>query len=326
MRISRLLLAAGFLLLASLPATAQVNDTYVIPAVANQPGAFGTRWMTNFSLFNPHFDYPLFISVTYLSTGGTVGLEALVEVPANSITYSDNLLDALYGIQGGGSLLVAAFKEDNPGVPDKVIDRAFLVTSNTYNNAASGTYGQTSPGVWTGLLDYDYDGISAVAHGIKHIARDGWRTNIGALNLGRCQVTVRVTVYDADGRTKLNAAPLIVPPLGHIQDRLPVEIEAGSAEFWVEDPCTTSNTDYAVVFPYTSTIDQLSGDPTYQSPILLASPGSLFAQSFAKAATFDPLNVGKKIDSAYAVRVREKVERLGIAKLERDSRGWKITR
>lgn len=324
MRTSKLLLVLSLLL--SIPAAAQVTDTYVIPAAANQAGASGTRWMTFFSLFNPHFDYPLVISVTYLSTGGTVGYEELIKVPPNSLAYSDNILDALFDVQGGGSLLVAAFKEDNPGVPDTIIDRAFLVTSNTYNNARTGTYGQTIPGVWTGLLDYDYDGISAIAQGIRHSARDGWRTNVGALNLGRCAVTLRVSVYDADGNTKLNAAPLVVPPLGHIQDRLPVEVEAGSVEFWVDDPCTNSNTDYAVVFPYTSTIDALSGDPTYQSPALLASPGSIFAKSFAKAANFDPLKVGKKIDSAIALGVRERVQRLGMAKLERDAKGWRITR
>jgi hypothetical protein len=322
MRLSSRLLAA-FLLLAALPLAAQVNDTYVIPAAANAAGGFGTRWMTQFSIFNPQLDWPLVVSITYVPTGGGQGIEELIELPPNTSAYSDNLLGELFEVSGTGSLLVATFPEDNPSVPDDTISRAFLVTSNTYNNAPSGTFGQTIPGVWTGLLDYDSDGISAVAHGVRNISSQGWRTNIGAVNLGRCSVTVRVTVYDADGNRILNESPFLVPPLGHIQDRLEVEVESGTIEFFVDDPCSNSDANYAVVFPYTSTIDQLSGDPTYQSPTLLASPGSLFAKA---KLVVDPLNVGVKINSAYARGVRSLAERRGKARLVRNEKGWQITR
>lgn len=320
MRATTLLLA---LLLLAVPLSAQVNDTYVIPAVANVAGGFGTRWMTHFSVFNPQLDWPLVVSIVYIPTGGGQGIEELIELPPNSLAYSENILDALFGVTGGGSLLVATFPEDNPGVPNDVISRAFLVTSNTYNNSRSGTYGQTIPGVWTGLLDYDSDGISAVAHGIRNVARDGWRTNVGAVNLGRCSVTLRVSVYDGDGNRILNQSPFIVPPLGHMQDRLPIETESGTVEFFVDDPCSNSNDNYAVVFPYTSTIDQLSGDPTYQSPTLLASPGSIFAKS---GFTLDPTSLGKKIDSSYARNVRALAERGGKARLVRGAKGWQIGR
>ena len=324
MKTSRLLLIAAVLCLASLPAVAQVNDTYVITGAANGNGANGTRWLTQFSLFNPHLDYDLNVSVTLLPTGGKPGIEKLVPVPANSITYSDNLITDLFGLSSGsGSLLVATFAEDNPGVPNDALSRSFLVTSNTYNDARTGTYGQTVPGVWAGLLDYDTDGISAVSQGIRNSNRIGWRTNIGAANLGRCNVTLRVSVYDADGHTLVNQAPFVLPPLGHFQDSLPVEVEAGSVEFFVDDPCASSNTNYAVVFPYTSTIDNFSGDPTYQTPTLLASANVLFAK--AQAAKLDPTSVGKKIDSSYARSVRETAERQGQAFLRRDAKGWRIT-
>lgn len=324
MKTSRLLLIAAILCLTSLPAIAQVNDTYVITGAANGNGQNGTRWLTQFSLFNPHLDYDLRISVTLLPTGGKPGIEKLVLVPANSITWSDNLITDLFGLSSGsGSLLVATFAEDNPGVPNDVLSRSFLVTSNTYNDARTGTFGQTVPGVWAGLLDFDTDGISAVSHGIRNSNQSGWRTNIGAANLGRCNVTLRVSVYDADGHTILNQAPFVLPPLGHFQDSLPVAVEAGSVEFFVDDPCATSNDNYAVVFPYTSMIDNFSGDPTYQTPTLLASANVLFAKSQARKA--DPTSVGKKIDSSYARGVRETAERQGEALLRRDARGWRIT-
>ena len=58
-----------FVSLGASAAIAQVNDTYVIPVAGNTAGAFGTRWMTQFSLFNPQ-SYELRVSVTYVPTLG----------------------------------------------------------------------------------------------------------------------------------------------------------------------------------------------------------------------------------------------------------------
>ena len=321
MRTSRVFLAALLLCCVSFPALAQVTDTYVIAAAANASGGNSTRWMTQFSLFNPHLDYALRISVTFLPSGGAIGQERLIDLPANATFISDNILLDLFDTAGTGSLLIATFQEDNPGVPDQVIARAFLVTSNTYNNAASGTYGQTIPGVWTGLMNYESDEISGIAHGIDNSTRLKFRTNVGAVNLGRCGVTLRVSVYDSDGDTVLDRAAMFLPPLGHIQDRLPISVEGGTVEFFVQDPCWADDDLFAVVFPYTSTVDNLSGDPRYQTPTLLASPGVIYGK---KGVIVDSTQFGKKIDSAYARKVRANVTHLGIATLVRSERGWTV--
>ena len=288
-----------FLVLVLFPivAAAQINDTYVIPVAGNTPGAFSTRWATQFSLFNPQ-SYALKVSVTYVPTLGGQGIEKLVDVPANAVAFSDNILADLFNIQGGGSLLVATFPEDNSGVADTVIARAFLVTTNTFNNSSSGTFGQTIPGIWTGLQDFATDGISAVAHGVRNLSAQGWRANIGAVNLGRASVTMRVSVYDIDGKTVSKDIPFTIPPLAHMQDSLPVQVDRGSVEFFIDDA-----TKQAVVFPYVSVIDQLSGDPTYQSPALLATPSVLFQ----KAA---------KIDTSFARQVRATAAHLGEGELK----------
>jgi len=291
--------------LTALPLAAQISDTYVIPAAANVPGAFGTRWQTRLSIFNPQLDYPLRVSVTYLPTGGGQGDEVLVDVPRNSVALWDNVVGTVFHSTSTGALLVATFPEDNPGVPDQTLDRAFLVHSETFNNVAGGTYGQTIPGIWTGLMDYNFDNISAVAHGIRNIAAQGWRTNIGAVNLGRTSVTMYVTVYDYDGNTVRSNIPFVLPPLGHFQDRLPVEVDRGSIEFTISDP-----TQQAVVFPYSSTIDQLSGDPTYQSPALLASAKALYGKKGMSSAAL--LSPGRKIDVNFARGVRESAKHLGV--------------
>jgi len=286
-----------FLLLVALalPLAAQVNDTYVIPAVANTPGSFGTQWMTQLSIFNPQLDYPLKVSVTYLPTGGGQGLEALITVPANGVAFTDNALSEIFNRSGGGAFVLATFPEDNPGVPNDVISRSFLVNSNTFNKLSNGgTMGQTIPGTWAGLQDYATDGISAVAHGLRQLNQFGWRTNFGAVNLGSTPATLRIRIYGRDGNTLVKDRTYTVPAQGHMQTGLPVEVDQGSIEFFVDDA-----TKKAVVFPYTSTLDRYTNDPMYQTPVLLASAKTLFGKR-----AVDPTVLGRKItiEDARAVR------------------------
>jgi hypothetical protein len=316
-------LLAALLCLFALPSFAQLSDTYVITAAANVAGSNNTRWLTQLSIFNPHFDYSLKVSMTLLPTGGATGPEKLITIPPNSTFISDDVMRDVFNLTGSGALLLATFPEDNPGVENSIVARSFLVTSNTYNDAADGTYGQTIPGVWTGLLDVDTDEITAIAHGIDNSARLQFRTNIGAVNLGACSVTVLVNAFDADGNKVLNAAPLFVPPYAHLQDRLPVTLEGGSVEFSVQDPCASDDERFAVVFPYTSSIDDLSGDPRYQTPVLLATPGTLYGKK-ATQAKLDPTQFGKKVDTAYARKVVAKANRLGTVNLVRGDRGWVV--
>lgn len=304
----RLIVAATLTLLAT-AAVAQVNDTYVVPAAGNTPGAFGTNWQTEVSLFNPQ-GYDLTISMTLVPTGGAKGSELLVTIPSNAVAHYYNILGTVFKYSGGGALLFATFPEDNPGVPDNPVDRSFLVTSQTYNNTSSGTYGQTIPGTWIGMQDYATEKISAIAHGISNSNKLAWRTNVGAVNLGRSSVVMRVNVYDFDGNTILKNAPFTIPPLGHFQDRLPVEVDRGSIEFFIDDP-----SHQAVVFPYVSTIDQLSGDPRYQQPALLATGSFLYGKSAAI-----PTTLGKKIGLAEARVMRENAVRLGRVERSREMR------
>lgn len=331
MRTSKLLLAL-ILCCASVSAFAQITDTYVVTAAANAPGQNNTRWLTQLSIFNPHLDYPLTVSVTLLRTGGAPGVEKLIEIPANATFITDNVMADVFNTAGTGSMLLATFTEDNPQLPDdEIISRAFLTVSNTYNNA-DGTYGQTIPGVWTGLLDYDYDNISSIAHGIDNSQQLGFRTNVGAVNLGRCAITIFVSAYDANGDVVMRDEPFGVPPLAHWQSPLPEPLEGGSVEFLVHDPCSADDDRYAVVFPYTSTIDNISGDPRYQTPTLLASPGLIFGKKgngnakVSAAFLADTTKVGKKIDAAYARKVRANVTRDGKLNLVRGDRGWMVAK
>jgi hypothetical protein len=288
-------------LLFPLAAAAQVNDTYVIPAVANASGGYGTHWMTQLSIFNPQ-TYDLKVSLTWLPTGGGKGLEALITVPSNSVAFADNSLSEIFNVSGTGAYLVATFPEDNPTVTNDVISRSFLVTTNTVNKLSDGgTFGQTIPGVWAGLQDYATDGISAISHGLRHIARFGWRTNFGGVNLGSTAVSLRIRVFDANGQTLVKDLAYTIPAQGHMQWSMPVEVDRGSMEFFVDD-----SSKQAVVFAYTSTLDRYTGDPMYESPTLLATAKALFKQGVV-----DTTSIGKKIDINIARAVRATAMRLG---------------
>jgi hypothetical protein len=287
--------AALLFALLAVPAVAQVNDTYVIPAAINSSGAYGSRWITQLSIFNPQ-SYALKVSVSFIPQGGGHPLESLVTVPSNAVAYADNSLLELFNVSGaGGAYVVATFPEDNPGVKDDMVSRSFLVNSNTVNlQPNGGTYGQTIPGTFTGLQDYTNEPVSAIAHGIRHLDQFGWRTNFGAVNLGSSPATLRVSVYDADGRSLIANASYPLPAQSQMQWRLPVQVDHGTIEFFVDDP-----TNNAVVFAYTSTLDRYTGDPQYQSPALLASAKYLYGKT-----AMAQLAVGKRIgiEDARAIR------------------------
>lgn len=319
----KILLLAAILCLAALPSFAQITDTYVITAAASATGGNNTRWLTQLSIFNPHLDYELNVSVTLLPTGGAEGPEMLITVPANSTFITDDVMKDVFDRTGTGAMLLATFVEDNPDADDSVIGRSFLVNSNTYNDAGGkGTFGQTIPGVWTGLFDYDTDGITAISNGIDNSSRLKFRTNFGAVNLGACSVTLVVDAYDADGNQVLDSERFFIAPYAHFQRPLQVTLEGGSVEFSVEDPCSEDDDRYAVVLPYTSTIDDLSGDPRYQTPALLATPALIYGKK--GQANVDPTQVGKKIDNAHAKRIAANATRMGKVNLVRSERGWVV--
>jgi len=307
-------LVAAILIAVAAPASAQVYDTFVVPAVGNTAGAGGTTWGSELTIFNPQ-PYTLFVSVTFLPSGLGQGSEVLVPIPSNQTFASDNVVANVFRRSGTGSLLVATFPEDNKHVPNPtIIALSFVVRTKTYNNASSGTYGQAIPGVISGLMDFPTEKLSAISTGVRNfgsVGVNGYRTNVGALNLGRFTVRMLVNVYDELGRTVAKDIPFDVPPLGHVQDRLPVTIDRGSLEFFMFDPGANDPNAFAVVFAYASVVDNRSGDPVYVDPVLLASPGYLYGKSLPK----DLLNIGKKIDKDHARRVRASAEHIGVASM-----------
>lgn len=270
------LLFAAFALIATTPLFAQISDTYVVPVVGNTAGDRGTRWATEMHIFNPQ-PHRLNISIVFVPSGGSQAMEAVVTAEPNMTLFSENLLSDLFGASGTGAVSVAAFPEDNTNLPpNDILKRSFVVGSRIYNNAATGTFGQRVPGALIALME---DDITAIADGIRNSTASDFRTNVGAVNLGRFSVTMYVQVYGPSGNALGSPLQFSLPPLGHAQDRLPVTVDHGSAEFWIDDSDPQRS---ALVFPYASVIDNRSGDAIYISPTLLAFPSELAPLSEGK--------------------------------------------
>lgn len=264
-----------FLSLLSIPAAAQVSDIYIVPAIADTPGAGSTYWQTSFHLMNPQ-PHSLIVTLVFLPTGGSVGDLIDLEIPANTTVSSENILadfEAPTAVTGG--LIVFVDSEMNPSVADDVLARSVILQTRTFNVTSTGTLGQGIDGAMTGLLDIEFDGLTAIASGVRNTAPadlPGFRTNIGGVNLGDSSVTLNVTVWRPDG-SEAGTFPLFLPPQAHLQDLLPVLIDHASVEFFVED-LSPSDTDF--VFPYASVVDNRTGDATYLDPKLLATPNGVF--------------------------------------------------
>lgn len=306
-------LVAAILLAVAAPASAQIYDTFVVPAVGSTSGGGGTLWASELTIFNPQ-PHTLFVSVTFLPSGLSQGSEVLVEIPPNQFFATSNVVSNVFQRAGTGSLLLATFVEDNKHVTNPtILNLSFVVRSNTFNNASSGTFGQAIPGAIAGLMDFEFEQLSAISAGVRNFGttgQSGFRTNVGAVNLGRYTVRMLVNVYDELGRTVAKDIPFDIPPQGHVQDRLPVTIDRGTLEYFIFDPGVNDPEGYAVVFAYASVVDNRSGDPVYVDPLLLANPSYLFG---GKVQPRDPLTVGKKVDKEHARRVRNSMERIGTA-------------
>ncbi|HVR41962.1 MAG TPA: hypothetical protein VMS56_00840 [Thermoanaerobaculia bacterium] len=308
----------AFVVVGAAPLRGQVGDAYVVPAVARTAGAAGTFWFSEFHVMNPQ-RHDLVGTIVYMSTGGDTLLSFDFDMPANATVWAEDIL-AEFGLEtAGGSLLVATLPENNPGLGNDRAASAFVLQTRTYNELSNGsTLGQAIPGAITGLLDLDLDGITAIATGVRNLGAPGvtgFRTNVGAVNLSDWSTTLWVTVWD-DAGNLLAELPNPLPPQGHVQVPLPVAVDHGTVEFYVDFPAEANPHGADLVFPYASVIDNRTGDPVYLDPKLLATPLNLFPYETGAVRR------GPERITADQIRpIVEKAVKLGRASLARGTDG-----
>jgi len=222
-----------------------------VAASAHADGINQTLWLTDLVLHNRGASVAtcdLFFLAT--ATDNTSAAPYRVTVPADASVRLADVVSELFGRDGEtGAILVGA-------------NLPLIVSSRTYNDSSSGTFGQHIGGevtsaAWGG--DADLPRLVQLAHSPD--PGTGFRTNLGAVNLSGSELTLDVELDRGDGEP-LGTIQLVVPPYGHLQysnvfaAHTTDELKSAFARV----VSATADARYLV---YASVVDNRSGDPVF---------------------------------------------------------------
>jgi PKD repeat protein len=245
----------------------QQTSRTLVSAAAQTTGVGGSSWRTELTLFNAGND-TLSVNLIYIpSFGNAVQSRAAVIGSKQTVTYS-NALGDLYGISNGaGAIAIEA--SSSSATPQ------LRVTSRTFTDGVTGTYGQAVPSVGTS----DFSG-SLYLTGMA--SSSDFRTNVGLVNRGSGDATVNLMVFDANGSQV--AATTVTVPANNFQQTPITQLFPAIAprSFASLSMKVTSNAPDAVSV-YASVIDNKTQDPVYvqatpggaASPMILPAVGRL---------------------------------------------------
>jgi subtilisin family serine protease len=216
----------------------------MVPIVAKVPGANSTSWVSDVRVLNTtSVVVPLQVVLT---TAG--GDEASIErsvAAGTSLALDDVVGDAFGRDSGSGSLRVIG-RDGETGL---------IVTSRTYNLAASGTFGQFIPAVIEGFSADD-------GPVLMHLdASEAFRTNIGVCEVAGGTATVRYVLKNAAGST-LGIGDLEVGPYEVVQVNDVFAEVGAAAEGNARVDLFVEGGDGAIT-AYGSVVDNISGDAIF---------------------------------------------------------------
>lgn len=254
-------IAAVLLALASGALAREMTSAYVITAVANKQGWSGTDWHTDLTLYNPQSKV-LHVKLALLPTGqdnsdGVPTSPSIGLQPWQTLNLWDVLGPHGFDARGQtGALLVYADTDANPcpnTSGDTSCDFAAFARNYTLNPlGGGGEFGQDFPGFPATLgLAYGF-----IAYLPQLTDDEEFITSIGVASWTKTWVTVRVDLQDTSGNVVYNYQ-LLVPPYGHVQGRIPVGLNGGTAAVYI-----VGGPNDAMVYPYATVRSTITGDPT----------------------------------------------------------------
>jgi ELWxxDGT repeat protein len=240
--------------IAIVPARASATATPSAPVwvvgAGHLTGLAGTNWRTDLEVHNPG-SAPLQYSLSLLRRGEDGSAPATRELslqPGSSARLRD-VVQTVFGAAGAATLRLA------PSTGE------ILVTSRTYNEQPSGTFGQLVPGQGgDDLIGFGEEArIVCLARSVE-VAR-GFRTNLGLSNGTGSPAEVTVDLFLADGR-RLGRRTYSLRPYESIQRNDvfgEVTNEDVAAGYVIAHTATAGGRFLASA----SLVDNLSGDPTW---------------------------------------------------------------
>jgi M6 family metalloprotease-like protein len=232
------------------------RDPALIAASANTSGVGGSRWRTDLELHNPGQD-DLVARIDLLQeSDSSQPLSSLVEMPAGQSIRISNALGTLFDFIGSAALRI-----------EPTTAGSFLVSSRTYAESDSGTFGQMIPAA---QLQREYgDWLNPLYLPLlRHSARldTGFRTNLGLVNLGDQAMAIEVSLYgQVAGKSTVELLGTLsyeLPPFSHRQvNGIYAEVTTGDVSNGFARLSTT--TPQAYFLGYASVVDNQSDDPSY---------------------------------------------------------------
>lgn len=220
-----------------------VTNSTVIPVVGRAPGANGTLWRSDVTMFNPGGTW-ISGTVRFLpanSDGRNAPGRSISLAPGRTVVMSDIL--SWLGISAGSGAFELAWTGGN----------APVVTSRTYTTAtAGGTYGQSIDPV-------NGYGRDSYVTGLRSDA--AFRTNAGLVNGGDAPAAVTLQLLSSSGAVLATSSTTLAPrsqtqsSLGSLFPGLDVSSLGAVTLF--------ARSDGGTLFAYGSIIDNVSGDPVF---------------------------------------------------------------
>ncbi len=243
------------------------SKTYWIPSIAHAPGAGTSKWRSNIGVVN--------------RSGGTANLTLLFVPYAAGATVSRTHTLVNGATVEWADVLVSLFgfadSANTKGTVKITSDREVVAMARTYNQAASGTFGQYYPALVAS------QGISSSQAAVLPLLKKNaaFRANVGFQNLGPDSCSGEVKLFNAAGAQVGSTRTLTAAGDKYIQED-DVFTKAGAG---------TQDVAYARVQPTTagckawffgSVVDAVTNDPT-TVPQQLSQTGPFWIPSIAHA-------------------------------------------
>lgn len=224
------------------------GETYVafVPAVSHSPGALGSLWRTDVAAVNRGTGTAS-LTMTFVPGSGGSSTRSSTIGAGGTRLFAD-VLSTVFGVaadgKASGALRVAS-------------DQPLCLSSRTFNQGTSGTYGGFLPAVSSG------DALSPGRTGIlPQLTRNAsFRTNVGVANLGAASVSARIRLYGTSGAAA--GSPVVVTVAsGGLYQVDDVFGQAGAGDRDIAFATVEVTTPGGLAWAYASVIDNRTGDPT----------------------------------------------------------------
>lgn len=225
------------------PAPSEFN--YIVTTVAKVAGASGTNWASDLVVLNTGQAAALVtVSMWKRDQANPNPAVASITLTSGALWKQPDVLLNLFGITSGAATL--HIHSDQP----------LAIASRTFNDTGAGTYGQFIAGVAEETAVQLWE--TAVLAGLTE--NNDFRTNLGLVNPTSGQITIVGTFFDSDG-VSLGSRDFTVPAFGYIQVNHVMTPQAAGA---ITGAWMTLTSSGGIFFPFSSVVDNHSGDPVYK--------------------------------------------------------------